>query len=127
MIADLGLAGIEAEKNVLDACGAGAGAKLRFNVRAAGAAVQQAGSNVALMADVDGTAPLKIIYIYIYICLHIDIHIYIYTQIYIYIYVYYFFPMFPIFVPHFRSYEVASLHRCVLPYKYPYAQCCDLS
>ena len=92
MIADLGLAGIEAEKNVLDACGAGAGAKLRFNVRAAGAAVQQAGSNVALMADVDGTAPLKIIYIYIYIYMYMYTYrytyIYIYTNIYIYIYMY---------------------------------------
>ena len=26
--------------------------------------------------------------------------------------------MCPIFVPHFRLYEVVSLHVCVLPYKY---------
>ena len=35
--------------------------------------------------------------------------------------------IFPIFLPHFRLYEVVSLHRCVLAYKYPYAQGCDLS
>ena len=34
---------------------------------------------------------------------------------------------FPLFVPHFRLYEVVSLHRCVLAYKHPYAQGCDLS
>ena len=27
-------------------------------------------------------------------------------------------PIFPIFLPHFRLYAVASLHVCVLPYKY---------
>ena len=26
--------------------------------------------------------------------------------------------MFPIFLPHFRLYELASLHMCVLPFKY---------
>ena len=36
-------------------------------------------------------------------------------------------PLFPMFLPHFRLYEVVSLHMCVLPYKYPYAQGCDLS
>ena len=27
-------------------------------------------------------------------------------------------PIFLLFLPHFRLYEVVSLHRCVLPYKY---------
>ena len=36
-------------------------------------------------------------------------------------------PMVTICLPHFRSYEAASLYMCVLPYKYPYAQGCDLS
>ena len=31
------------------------------------------------------------------------------------------------FLPHFRLYKVVSLHTCVLPYKYPYPQGCDLS
>ena len=35
--------------------------------------------------------------------------------------------IFPIFLPLFRLYEVVSRHRCVLPYKYPYAQGRDLS
>ena len=26
-------------------------------------------------------------------------------------------PIFPIFLPHFRLYEVVSLHMCVLPYR----------
>ena len=52
------------------------------------------------------------------------IHIYIYIYIYIYIICP---PMFPIVLPHFRLYGVVSLHMCVLPYKYPYAQGCDLS
>ena len=36
-------------------------------------------------------------------------------------------PHISLFLPHFRLYEVVSLHRCVRPYKYPYAQCGDLS
>ena len=36
-------------------------------------------------------------------------------------------PIFTSFLPHFRLYGVVSLHMCVLPYKYQYAQGCDLS
>ena len=36
-------------------------------------------------------------------------------------------PIFTICLPHFRSYEVVLLHMCGRPYKYPYAQGCDLS
>ena len=35
--------------------------------------------------------------------------------------------MYPIVLPRFRLYEVASLRMCVLPYKYPHAQGSDLS
>ena len=36
-------------------------------------------------------------------------------------------PISPMSLPHFRLYEVVSLHMCALPYKYPYAQGCALS
>ena len=36
-------------------------------------------------------------------------------------------PIYLFFLPHFRLYEAVLLHRCVLLYKYPYAQGCDLS